>query len=157
MDARTKFAASSVCGTAPAPACTLVIFGAGGDLTKRLLMPSLYNLTAARLLPEGFGVIGLQQRVPTDRVAGVATGLDDVERGAEVDDRVAGPLSPRHPRIHTRLGLLGRARGHLLGRRRRGAVEHEELGHRRRSSRRVSILVLASAYLGVGLNIRVAP
>ncbi len=23
----------------PAPACTLVIFGAGGDLTKRLLMP----------------------------------------------------------------------------------------------------------------------
>ena len=27
-----------------APPCTLVIFGAGGDLTKRLLMPSVYNL-----------------------------------------------------------------------------------------------------------------
>ena len=31
---------------AKAPSCTLVIFGAGGDLTKRLLMPALYNLTA---------------------------------------------------------------------------------------------------------------
>ena len=24
--------------------CTMVIFGAGGDLTKRLLLPALYNL-----------------------------------------------------------------------------------------------------------------
>ena len=28
----------------PAPPSTLVIFGAAGDLTRRLLMPSLYNL-----------------------------------------------------------------------------------------------------------------
>jgi glucose-6-phosphate 1-dehydrogenase len=28
----------------PAPACTLVIFGAGGDLTKRLLMPYAVQL-----------------------------------------------------------------------------------------------------------------
>ena len=34
----------------PAPPCVLVIFGAGGDLTKRLLVPALYNLAAARLL-----------------------------------------------------------------------------------------------------------
>jgi glucose-6-phosphate 1-dehydrogenase len=30
-----------------APPCTLVIFGAGGDLTKRLLTPSIYNRTMA--------------------------------------------------------------------------------------------------------------
>jgi glucose-6-phosphate 1-dehydrogenase len=35
-----------------------VIFGAAGDLTKRLLFPSLYNLAQDGLLPEEFAVIG---------------------------------------------------------------------------------------------------
>ena len=35
-------------GTVQAPPCTLVIFGAGGDLTKRLLMPALYNLSGSQ-------------------------------------------------------------------------------------------------------------
>ena len=43
----------------PAPPCTLVIFGAAGDLTKRLLVPALYNLRRAGLLPEAFSVIGV--------------------------------------------------------------------------------------------------
>jgi glucose-6-phosphate 1-dehydrogenase len=43
----------------PAPPCTLVIFGASGDLTKRLLMPSLYNLRLGGLLGDGFEVIGV--------------------------------------------------------------------------------------------------
>ena len=34
----------------PAPPCVLVIFGAGGDLTRRLLVPALYNLAVAKLL-----------------------------------------------------------------------------------------------------------
>ena len=42
-----------------APPCTLVIFGAGGDLTKRLLMPSLYDLATARRLDDGFKVHGV--------------------------------------------------------------------------------------------------
>ena len=42
-----------------APPCVLVIFGAAGDLTKRLLMPALYNLRHAGLLPENFAVIGV--------------------------------------------------------------------------------------------------
>ena len=32
-----------------APSCSIVIFGAGGDLTKRLLMPALYNLARTNL------------------------------------------------------------------------------------------------------------
>ena len=48
-------------GTVPAPPCTLVIFGAGGDLTKRLLMPALYNLSGAHLLPDDFAVLGLDR------------------------------------------------------------------------------------------------
>ena len=52
-------------GTKKAPACTLVIFGAGGDLTKRLLMPALYNLSGSNLLPDDFKIIGLD-RTDTD-------------------------------------------------------------------------------------------
>ena len=43
----------------PAPPCVLVIFGAGGDLTKRLLVPALYNLRREKLLPDGFSIIGV--------------------------------------------------------------------------------------------------
>ncbi len=41
-----------------APACLLVLFGATGDLTQRLLLPSLYNLAAAHLLPDNFAILG---------------------------------------------------------------------------------------------------
>ena len=43
----------------PAGPCAMVIFGAGGDLTKRLLVPALYNLAAGKLLPEQFAVVGV--------------------------------------------------------------------------------------------------
>ena len=43
----------------PGDPCTIVIFGASGDLTKRKLMPALYNLKALKLLPENFAVIGV--------------------------------------------------------------------------------------------------
>ena len=36
----------------------MVIFGASGDLTKRLLMPALYNLACDGLLPRQFAVVG---------------------------------------------------------------------------------------------------
>jgi glucose-6-phosphate 1-dehydrogenase len=37
----------------------MIIFGAGGDLTKRLLVPALYNLASTGLLPERFALIGV--------------------------------------------------------------------------------------------------
>lgn len=37
----------------------LVIFGASGDLTKRKLVPSLYDLYVQNLLPDSFGIIGV--------------------------------------------------------------------------------------------------
>ncbi len=52
-------------GIHKAPPCTLVIFGAGGDLTKRLLMPALYNLSGSELLPDDFKIVGLD-RTDTD-------------------------------------------------------------------------------------------
>jgi len=38
--------------------CTMVIFGASGDLTRRKLVPSLYSLTQQGLLPGGFAIVG---------------------------------------------------------------------------------------------------
>jgi len=38
--------------------CTLVIFGASGDLTSRKLIPALYHLAAANQMPEDFRIIG---------------------------------------------------------------------------------------------------
>ena len=53
-------------GLTKAPACTLVIFGAGGDLTKRLLMPALYNLSCSRLLPDDFKLLGVDRGEGSD-------------------------------------------------------------------------------------------
>jgi glucose-6-phosphate 1-dehydrogenase len=55
----------SAAGARPAPPATLVIFGAHGDLTKRLLMPSIYDLAAAKLLDDGFKIIGVD-RIASD-------------------------------------------------------------------------------------------
>lgn len=41
---------------------TVVIFGASGDLTKRKLLPALYNLELERLLPNSFAVVGFARR-----------------------------------------------------------------------------------------------
>src|SRR5262245_5062684 len=42
-----------------APAAHLVIFGGGGDLTKRLVVPALYNLVRAQRLADGFSIVGV--------------------------------------------------------------------------------------------------
>ncbi len=43
----------------PPPPCAIVIFGANGDLTKRLIVPALYNLARTGLLPERLALIGV--------------------------------------------------------------------------------------------------
>jgi glucose-6-phosphate 1-dehydrogenase len=45
-------------GRAAGP-CVLVLFGAAGDLTKRKLIPALFNLVKAKLLPDNFAVVGV--------------------------------------------------------------------------------------------------
>jgi glucose-6-phosphate 1-dehydrogenase len=46
--------------------CSVVIFGANGDLTRRMLMPALYRLAYERRLPPGFTVIGASRTPMSD-------------------------------------------------------------------------------------------
>ena len=45
----------------------MVIFGATGDLARRKLLPAIYNLAVQRLLPPGFGVVGVSRDEDTDQ------------------------------------------------------------------------------------------
>lgn len=49
----------------PAP-CILTIFGASGDLTKRKLVPALFDLYRQKLLPEKFAVLGVSRSEYSD-------------------------------------------------------------------------------------------
>ena len=44
------------------PPCTFVLFGASGDLSKRLLLPALFNLAVAKLLPDQFKLLGFSTK-----------------------------------------------------------------------------------------------
>ena len=48
------------------PECTIVIFGANGDLTRRKLLPALYRLAFDRRLSAGFAVVGISRTPMSD-------------------------------------------------------------------------------------------
>jgi len=48
--------------------CSIVIFGATGDLTHRKLVPALYNLAANGSLPASVSVVGFARRDKTDEI-----------------------------------------------------------------------------------------
>ena len=52
--------------TPKAGPCAMVIFGGGGDLTKRLVTPALYNLATTGLLPDDFAIVGVDHSDGTD-------------------------------------------------------------------------------------------
>ncbi len=49
--------------------CVVVIFGASGDLTKRKLLPALFHLEQAGLLPKEFAIVGVARRPLQDEFA----------------------------------------------------------------------------------------
>jgi glucose-6-phosphate 1-dehydrogenase len=50
----------------PPPPCAIVIFGANGDLTKRLIIPALYNLARTNLLPQRLALVGVDHNKKTN-------------------------------------------------------------------------------------------
>src|SRR6476646_9467566 len=66
-------------GAPLAPPCIMIIFGAAGDLTKRLVVPALYNLVGARRLPNEFRIVGVDLASKTTEEW--RTGLTDTMQG----------------------------------------------------------------------------
>ncbi len=56
---------------------TLVILGASGDLAKRMLLPSLYNLEADGLLPAGLRIVGVARGEAADWAGDVRAALGE--------------------------------------------------------------------------------
>ena len=50
----------------PPEPCTIVIFGASGDLTARKLVPAFYHLCMEKQMPPAFRIIGFARREKTD-------------------------------------------------------------------------------------------
>ena len=53
---------------AKAEGCTLVIFGGSGDLTRRKLLPAIYNMAEGGYLPDAFSILAVA-RPPMDDAA----------------------------------------------------------------------------------------
>jgi glucose-6-phosphate 1-dehydrogenase len=70
--------------------CTLVIFGAAGDLTKRKLIPAIYYLAEQKLLPDNFALLGVARDVNTDEGyrALMRKAMDTSDEIHRVDDAV---------------------------------------------------------------------
>jgi glucose-6-phosphate 1-dehydrogenase len=94
-------------------ACAFVIFGVTGDLAHRLVIPSLYNLTATDLLPDKFCVVGVARNgMSNDELRdGLMKGLRQFAT-RPVDDAVAKRLlecvtcieaDPKHPASFDRM------------------------------------------------------
>ena len=71
-------------------ACTIVIFGASGDLTARKLIPALYHLFKEHQLPSSFRVVGFARREKTDASwrQELRSALDQFSRTKPVDEKV---------------------------------------------------------------------
>jgi len=70
--------------------CTIVIFGASGDLTARKLIPAFYHLFKEKQIPSEFRIIGFARREKTDDSwrAELREGLNQFSRTKPVDDAV---------------------------------------------------------------------
>ncbi|MBI3450895.1 MAG: glucose-6-phosphate dehydrogenase [Acidobacteria bacterium] len=102
--------------TKPGDPCVIVVFGAAGDLTKRKLLPALYNLRGHGLLPKDFAVVGVARKdFSTDAFR--AEQSEDIRKFATtpVDDAVWADFNQRlyyvsgefgNPETYRKLGTL---------------------------------------------------
>jgi glucose-6-phosphate 1-dehydrogenase len=70
--------------------CSIVIFGASGDLTARKLIPALYHLCKEKQMPSDFRIVGFARREKTDDGwrAELREALTQFSRSKPVDEKV---------------------------------------------------------------------
>jgi glucose-6-phosphate 1-dehydrogenase len=81
----------------PGDPCTLVLFGASGDLTRRLLVPAFYNLACDGLLPQKFAVVGFakDELSPDEFRDRLSKGIRQFTTRDSVDPAIWDPLIER--------------------------------------------------------------
>lgn len=104
----------------------LVIFGITGDLSRRKLLPALYRLEEARLLPEGFMIAGISRKGTTiDDIVGLVRSSIGPRADETVLSRISAAVSVVHMRMDApddygalidHLATLERNAGHRLAR-----------------------------------------
>ena len=81
----------------PPPPTAIVIFGANGDLTKRLVVPALYNLARTGMLPPRFALVGVDHNDKTseDWQAGLKSFLAETlsKNNESVDEKLWPPIA----------------------------------------------------------------
>jgi len=79
------------------PPTAIVIFGANGDLTKRLVVPALYNLARTGMLPPRFALVGVDHNDKTsgDWQAGLKSFLAETlsKNNESVDENIWQPIA----------------------------------------------------------------
>ncbi|MBJ6761431.1 glucose-6-phosphate dehydrogenase [Myxococcaceae bacterium JPH2] len=77
--------------------CTVVLFGATGDLAQRKLFPALFELDRAGLLPEHFAVVAFSRSTLDDTAfrAHVKAGLEKFARTQPLDEATWKRFAPR--------------------------------------------------------------
>src|SRR6202047_790994 len=90
MDTQLDPAAGRAPRPAKAPPCAIVIFGSSGDLTKRLLIPALYNLAKAGRLSDRLALIRVDRSDPAHEAF-----RDYLAEGVRsfISDTATGPLA----------------------------------------------------------------
>ena len=89
--------------------CVLVIFGAGGDLAKRLLFPALYNLADEDLLPREFAVMGFARAALSEEEFRLGLRLDLLPRLHYVSSDFTDPAG--YQRLASKLREMDQAHG----------------------------------------------
>jgi glucose-6-phosphate 1-dehydrogenase len=95
----------------------IVIFGAGGDLTQRKLLPALYNLYLDNWLPDQLAVIGVDLKPMSDDEfrQHIREGIDQFSRRGRADKKIWADFAPRltyisadftDPKTYTNLSSL---------------------------------------------------
>jgi glucose-6-phosphate 1-dehydrogenase len=117
--------------------CTVIIMGAMGDLTRRKLMPAIYQLAKEGLLPEDFGVLGCAREGGTDDSFREAM-HDALSRSDEIRGVDEGVWEWLRPRLRYVSGDLSRDEAY-------GALKTrlEEMESRRSAEQRNRMFYLA--------------
>jgi glucose-6-phosphate 1-dehydrogenase len=77
--------------------CNIVFFGASGDLTKRMLIPAMYNLRLGDVLPTNYGIVGFSRSEKSDDAFRdeMKSAVDTFSRSGEARDPMWSDFASR--------------------------------------------------------------